>query len=98
MCPNWLQHFEFVGEPLPKINMFFKNQKDGKMPGDLHKELSMKDVKGYKENVCKILTVELSPEGWNRCQPIFIYLHEGGGLQKLPGVRAYVSVLPVGGE
>ena len=50
MCANASQPFDLVGEPLPEINMFFKNQKDGKMPSDLHRELATKDIKGYKEN------------------------------------------------
>ena len=58
--------------------MFFRNQKDGKIPSDFHRELVMKDIKGYKENGYKILTVKLTPEGWSRCQPVLMYLHEEG--------------------
>ena len=68
------------------------------MPSYLYRELAMKDIKGYKENGCKIPTIELSPEGWNCCQPILVYLHKGGRLQKFPGVQAYIQVLPARGR
>ena len=86
MCANGSQPFDLVGEPLPEINTFFKNQKDGKIPSDLHRKLAVEDIKDYEENGYKILMMELLPVGWSQCQ-----------LQKLLGVRAYVSVLPLGG-
>ena len=61
--------------------MLFKNQKDGKISCDLHREFVMKDIKGYKENGCNILTLELLTEGWSCCQPVLMYLHKGGVIE-----------------
>ena len=68
------------------------------MSSDLHRDLAIKDTKGYKENGCKIRMMELMLEGWSRWQPVLMHLHKGGLLQKLLGVRAYASVLPSEGR
>ena len=62
MCDKGLQDFQYSGEEMPDINVFFKHQHDGRLPSDAHQKLTLNNITGFKDHSCKVLTLEMSPE------------------------------------
>ncbi len=88
--------FDFVGEPFPSMNVFFRAQRDSKLPSAEYKELTMNNIPGFKDHGCRVLAIEMAPTAWLRCKPILDYMHDKGTLQKILGRRAYKSDASMG--
>jgi len=88
--------FQFVGEPIPKMNVFFRGEKDGKLPAATHKELTLNNIAGFKDHGCRVVTIEMAPTSCIRLKPVLNYAHDKGILQKLLGRRAYKCDATVG--
>ena len=51
MCHKGLQDFQYVGEGMSDINVFFKNQRDCCLHMDAHQKLIFNIITGYKDHV-----------------------------------------------
>ena len=96
MCDKGLQDFQYSGEEMPDINVFFKHQRDGWLPSDAHQKLTLNNITGFKDHGCKVPTLEMSPEAWMRIHPILSRMYVTGTLKKLLGKRADASQIESG--
>ena len=85
MCDKGLQDFQYSGEEMPDINVFFKHQRDGRLPLDAHQKLTLNNITVFKDHGYNVLTLEMSPEAWMRINPILSRMHVTGTLKELLG-------------
>ena len=96
MRDKGLQDFKFIGEPMPDINIFHRNLRDGRLPLEQYKALTMNNIDGFKEHGCKVLMIEISPAARLRLGPIIEHMHKCGSLKKGLGKRAHATQVQQG--
>jgi hypothetical protein len=69
---------EFIGIPLPKIKVSWRQNKQGKGKTKAEKDLSLNKLVQFQENGCLVCTVETAEGSWGRLGPLWESLHQTG--------------------
>jgi hypothetical protein len=69
---------EYVGVPLPTINVSWRQIKQGKGKNKAKKDLSLNKLSAFQENRCLVCTVKALKGSWPRLAPLWEAFHKMG--------------------
>ena len=96
LCLKGRQNLSYLDLPLPKMKVVWRDAKKMKGGSELAKKYSLNKLAEFRENGCKILTVEASPLDFGRMGPVWSYFYESGWCRRVLGLKSKVLLIPTG--
>jgi hypothetical protein len=62
---------EYVGTPLPKLRVLWRQNKQGKGKRKVERDLSLNKLAAFRENGCLVCTVEGAEDSWPQLGPLW---------------------------
>ena len=69
---------KYIGVPLPKIKVLWRQNKQGKGKNKAKKDLTLNKLSAFQENGCMVCTVEAWEGSWLQLGPLWEAFHKTG--------------------
>ena len=96
LCLKGKQNLDFFDKPLPKMRVSFKEAKKLKGGSELAKKYSLNNLSEFRQNGCKLLTIEASPLDYERMGPVWSYYYSSGMCTRTLGTKTKILLIPTG--
>ena len=96
LCLKGKQKLDYLDKPLPKMKVTWKDAKKMKGGSELAKKYSLNKIPEFRENGCKILTIEASPLDYGRMGVVWAYFYDSGWCHRTLGSKTKVLLIPTG--
>ena len=96
LCLKNKQKLEFIDTPLPKMKVSFKDAKKMKGGSELAKKYSLNKLPEFRQNGCKMLSIEASPMDYERMGIVWSYFYDSGMCGRTLGSKTKILLIPTG--
>jgi hypothetical protein len=84
---------EYVGTPLPKLRVSWRQNKLGKGKSKAERDLSLNKLAAFRENGCLVCTVEAAKGSWPQLGPLWEAFHRTGLIRWALGLSCLMVIM-----
>ena len=96
LCLKGKQKLTYLDAPLPPMKVSFKDAKKMKGGLELAKKYSLNKLPEFRQNGCKMLTIETSPMDYGRMGIVWNYFYDSGMCARTLGSKSKIMLIPTG--
>ena len=90
------QNITYIDAPLPPMKVSFRDAKKMKGGSELAKKYSMSKFSEFRQNGCKMLTIEASPMDYGHMGVIWTYFYDSGMCARTLGSKSKLMLISTG--
>ena len=96
LCLKGKQKLDFLDTPLPKMKVSFKDAKKMKGGSELARKYSLNKLPEFRQNGCKMLSIEASPMDYERMGVVWSYFYDSGMCARTLGIKTKILFISTG--